>query len=86
MAHRYRVSVTNNIDLLVNGIISQSARRHVYYEARARFRVDGTNASTPREWKTTPPQTCPFTPVPHFRHFLHMSVYIFARLVGIREI
>lgn len=74
--------VTNNIDLPVNGIISQSVHWHVYYEARARFRVDGTNASTPRERETIPPQTCPFTPVLHFHHFLHALVYIFARLVA----
>lgn len=71
--------VTNNIDLPVNGIISQSVHWHVYYEARARFHVDGTNASTPRERKAIPPQTCPFTPVLHFHRFLHTFMYIFAR-------
>lgn len=66
--------VTNNIDLPVNGIISQPARRaasarHVYYEARARLRVDGTNTST-ESGKPLYPETRPFTPVLHFRHLL----------------
>lgn len=64
--------VTNNIDLPVNGIISQPVRRHVYHGARARFRVDGTNASTTERTEShSPPPTCPFTPVLHFRHFPH---------------
>jgi len=38
--------VTNNIDLAVNGIISQSARRGMFITKRARYRVNGTNART----------------------------------------
>jgi len=63
---------TNNIDLPVNGIISQSARcgcaacllRGASALARRR------NKCLHRNGKPLYPETSPFTPVLHFRHFL----------------